>query len=454
VALPANSTLTNGIGSFNVTLIKSGPQTVTVSDVAGGLSTSVTVAVNPGPATHLSMSTAAPTATAGIQFPFTVVAQDRYGNTDPTYTGTVHFTTSDASPGVVLPPDTALTNGQGTFVATLDQAGPQSLTASDGASSYSATAMITVNAAPATHFVMTAMSAATPTAGNSIGFTVTAQDQFANTDLAYAGTVHFTSSDGSPGVVLPADSALTNGTGSFSATLDRAGTQTVNGIDTTRPSINGSFNVTVSPAPANHLALAKTSGGAVTAGSGFSFTVTAQDQFGNTDPNYAGTVHFTSSDRSAGVQLPTDSTLTNGQGTLSATLVRAGSQSIAAADVAQPGIAGSVSIQVIAAAAATLSLAVPSSAAAGRPFNVRVTLFDQYGNVATGYTGTVHFTTTDVLAASLGKMPANYTFTVSDAGTHGFVATLMTVPSQTISVIDTANARLNATSPPIVVTLL
>jgi hypothetical protein len=74
--------------------------------------------------------------------------------------------------------------------------------------------------------------------------------------------------------------------------------------------------------------------------------------------------------------------------------------------------------------------------------------------VATGYIGTLHFTTSDLVAQQLGKMPADYTFTSADAGTHTFSVTLMTVPSQTITVTDTANAQLNGTSPPIAVSLI
>ena len=47
----------------------------------------------------------------------------------------------------------------------------------------------------------------------------------------------------------------------------------------------------------------------------------------------------------------------------------------------------------------------------GTPFSVTVTALDQYGNVATGYTGTVHFTSSDGQAV----LPANYTFTAGDA---------------------------------------
>ncbi len=89
---------------------------------------------------------------------------------------------------------------------------------------------LTVNPAPATHFVVSAPS--TATAGTAFSFTVTAQDAFNNTATGYSGTVHFTSSDVGVGVVLPADATLTSGTGTFSATLVTAGNQTITATDT------------------------------------------------------------------------------------------------------------------------------------------------------------------------------------------------------------------------------
>src|SRR5439155_16778325 len=65
-----------------------------------------------------------------------------------------------------------------------------------------------------------------------------------------------------------------------------------------------------------------------TAGTAFSITVTAQDQFGNTVTNYAGTVHFASTDGQA--VLPANSTLTNGTGTFSVTLKKSGNEHITA----------------------------------------------------------------------------------------------------------------------------
>src|SRR5262249_3682767 len=67
-----------------------------------------------------------------------------------------------------------------------------------------------------------------------------------------------------------------------------------------------------------------------------------------------------------------------------------------------------------------------------------VTAEDGNNNPVSGYTGTVHFTSTDPLAV----LPANYTFTSADSGTHGFSVTLKTAGSQTVSLADTSNSSI------------
>src|SRR5205814_187751 len=73
------------------------------------------------------------------------------------------------------------------------------------------------------------------------------------------------------------------------------------------------------------------------------------------------------------------------------------------------------------AAATHFSVGAPSGATAGVGFGVTLTAQDLYGNTATGYTGTVHFTSTDPQAA----LPANYTFTAADAGRHTFAGVVL-----------------------------
>src|SRR5216683_2241441 len=404
------------------------------------------------PIVHDLKVTAPASATQGRPFTVSVVAENVKGNVVTGYNGTVHFSSSDASGHGTLPADSTLTNGQGSFTVTLGQVGSQTLSVSDVANGLSTTVSVTVNAAPAM-LVLAPVGPATATAGTPFSFTVTAEDPFGGTLTTYAGIVHFASSDTSQGVALPADSALTNGQGTFTATLIKAGAQTITASDNVG-SGSSPMTMTVVAAPTTHLALATNPASTTTAGNAFSVAVSALDQYGNTDRSYAGTVHFTTTDTSTGVALPPDSTLTGGQGTFSATLDRSGSQTITGTDIANASIAGSVTIQATAAAAAKASIVAPPSAVANQPFNVQVTLYDRFGNVATGYVGTLHVTTSDLVAQQLGKMPADYTFTSADAGSHMFSVTLMTLPSQTITVTDTANAQLNATSPPIIVSLL
>ena len=72
-----------------------------------------------------------------------------------------------------------------------------------------------------------------------------------------------------------------------------------------------------------------------------------------------------------------------------------------------------------------------------------LTVEDAYGNVVTGYTGTVHFTSSD----STATLPANYTFTAADAGVHTFTNALILKKkgTQTITVTDTKNSKLTDT---------
>ena len=192
-----------------------------------------------------------------------------------------------------------------------------------------------------------------------------------------------------------------------------------------------------------------------TAGQSLTMRVTAANSQGNPVSTYRGTVHFSSSDGQA--VLPADYTFTAadaGVHQFSIALKTAGNQTVNVLDTVNAGLSATVTVTVTAGPAATLSLAAPSSAKATTAFNVTVTLRDQFGNVATGYRGSVHFTSTDVVAQTLGDLPADYTFTSGDAGTHTFSVTLVTVGNQTITVADMANSTLNATSPPIAVGLL
>jgi hypothetical protein len=88
----------------------------------------------------------------------------------------------------------------------------------------------------------------------------------------------------------------------------------------------------------------------------------------------------------------------------------------------------------------TLVLTLPAVMGAGDATSATLTAYDMNYNVATGYTGTVHFTSTDGAAT----LPVNYTFTGGDAGTHTFPAgfILRTTGSQIVTVTDTVSATI------------
>jgi hypothetical protein len=96
---------------------------------AGGSgSGAVSITVTP---IHLSVSGPANVA-SGISFNFTVTALDATNGVVTSYSGTVHFSSSD--PAAVLPRNSTLMNGSETFSATLTNAGFQTITATDTAS--------------------------------------------------------------------------------------------------------------------------------------------------------------------------------------------------------------------------------------------------------------------------------------------------------------------------------
>jgi len=89
-----------------------------------------------------------------------------------------------------------------------------------------------------THFSVTAPT--TASVSTFFGITVLALDASNRTVAGYSGTVHFTSSD--PQAVLSGDSTLTNGAGTFSASLAGPGSETITATDTFTSTITGSSN--------------------------------------------------------------------------------------------------------------------------------------------------------------------------------------------------------------------
>jgi predicted outer membrane repeat protein len=178
----------------------------------------------------------------------------------------------------------------------------------------------------------------------------------------------------------------------------------------------------------------------IPSGMPFDVTVTALDAYGHTVTDYTGTVTFVASDPAA--VLPSDYTFTaddGGSHTFTGVIFyRAGAQTLTATDTLDPTLTGSAAVGVRPGEAVGFSLLAPFQVEAGAAFTLTVTAYDAHGNVATGFTGTVSFSTTDPQV----NLP-DHTFGAADQGIFSFDVTLLTPGLQTIVATgDTFNASL------------
>ena len=249
---------------------------------------------------------------AGLYTTCSVIAKKANGDTDTAYTGTVAFTSSD--PNAILPEDASDVPGQVTFTGgyscyTFDLmfylAGAQTLTATDKSHPL-ITGTGSVNVLGGDTVAVSIVGVPSGMVAGPVSIMVQATDAWGN--WGSDGSIHFTSSD--PKAVLPADSAFHTsnyGTRQFTVTFETAGAQTltVSGYESGK-TFSDVASTIITPGAATHLSVGTFN--PFPAGSKHSVTVKALDAYGNTDPTYPGTIHFTSSDSKA--TLPADYTFT------------------------------------------------------------------------------------------------------------------------------------------------
>ena len=179
----------------------------------------------------------------------------------------------------------------------------------------------------------------------------------------------------------------------------------------------------------DHLAVA----GASTdvAGSSYTFTVTALTSAGATDSAYLGNVTLTTTDSQVSGVSHTFTTSDKGVYTFTVVLKTAGNQSITATDTTTGATSATSSTIAVSPAAASQFIlsGLASTAGVGASNSFTISAKDPYGNVATGYTGTVTFTSTD---ASAG-LPVSHTFSTSDKGVFTASIIFNTAGTQTVT---------------------
>lgn len=181
----------------------------------------------------------------GMSFDFEVVAVDANGFRDPSYAGTVQFSSTD--PNADLPMPVSLVAGRGTFSATLNEPGEQDITATDTV----APAITGTSAAIDVGSVYTVTAVANPPEGGSIvcdpvdvpdgetsTCTVTTNAGYTLTDISGCG--------GTPGIESPYITAP------VIADCDVTATFTLNTypiVTTVEPGGAGSVTCTPNPVP-------------------------------------------------------------------------------------------------------------------------------------------------------------------------------------------------------------
>ena len=315
---------------------------------------------------------------------------------------------------------------------------------------------LTGNATPAATSLAPLTVAATSFVGNSVLVSTTLTRTTAPAGPLSGESVTFTLTD--PSATPTSLTGTTDGSGNVSVLFPLA----TRGVHTVSATFGG--NAALASATSNspsvtvyQKTLISLSPVTATAGTPVSVSATLTAAPGGV-PISGQTVNFSY----GGVIAPQSATTnTSGVATVTATFTTTGNPSTTASFLnaagffadhtgAIPAIAetSSATVTVNPGPTATLSV-VPSTftATAGTVFNTTVTAKDSSGNTATGYTGTVQFSSSDGQAV----LPGNYTFVSGDGGTHTFSTTLKTAGVRTIAATATVNAGIIGTTPGITV---
>ncbi len=152
-------------------------------------------------ATHLVVSSAPMTGTAGTGFSVSVTAEDASGNVDPTYTGNITMNLASNPGGNLAQVTVAASQGVATFSGlVLDTAGGYSVAATAPGLSAANPSNFSIVAAAASRLVLTQQPPSSVSTGAGFPVTLVAKDKFNNL-TTFSGSVYVALSS-SPGTIL------------------------------------------------------------------------------------------------------------------------------------------------------------------------------------------------------------------------------------------------------------
>ncbi|HKQ58984.1 MAG TPA: FlgD immunoglobulin-like domain containing protein [Candidatus Eisenbacteria bacterium] len=368
------------------------------------------------------------TQSAGDAFIATVWATDAYWNPVPS-ADNVRLTSNDANASTPL--TGVLTNGTRTFNVSLGTVGTQTLTIADltnGSIQGMTSAGIPVIPSGVHHFEVSTISSP-QTAGVPVAVTIRAADSNGNTIPGYAGDAVLVANTGA-GSITPEFVTFTAGVWAGPMVFKGAGgAVSFAAADFSAPPHTGSSNTfTVNPGPFSGVQVllpGQTPRGGTAdgkegnptpqqAGTAFTLTVRAVDNFWNLVNTVSDSIAFGSIDQNSG--LPARAKFIGGQALIPTTLYRTGAQRIWANDITTVGIRPDTSsaVTVNGGPFARVLVLCPGEfplpgSLSGRggaatdqsinySFNVTVLATDNWWNPVTGVTDVVRITSDDPLA--------------------------------------------------------
>lgn len=381
--------------------------------------------------------------TAGVPFAVALVLQDEHAEAVTDFTPPEVLLALDPTDPGFLSGTSTTASGVVTFATvTIAKAGErQVLVATAG--TFTARSMpiaVTSAGVPAPRFVD-----APTTVPAGLVFPLTVEMRAPDGELAtdYAGTLTFTSSD-DLAATLPAPVTLTAADGGTKVVpgfaLQTLGTRHLKVRDAALGT-EGEIAVAVIPGSDTHLEL--TGLATATAGAGYTLRVRALDQFGNLLTDHTGSVRITTNDD--GARLPADlvfGTTTPGEVTTDQIFFHAAKDTIlTVTDTSDAAITANHVVRVAPGTRATLELACSTATvAAGTPFDCTARARDAEGNIATGYVGTMHVTSSDT-----SLIIADLVFGAAEAGARTMSALVFQQAGERALTVDDGTAQATAT---------
>lgn len=402
-----NVTASGGVASFSGLSIDQAGTGYTIEASASGLSpvSAGPFAITPAAPAQLVIEAGPPSMlTAGTGFGLSVSVEDAYGNLETDYAGDVAIGLAGGPAGAALGGTTtvAASGGVATFSGlTLTKAGPAyELEASSGTLTTSPSGSVDVTPAAPAQLVVTQAPAKAIAAGAPFDLGVSVEDAYGNVVPGAGNPVTLSLLGGPAGSSLGGMTtvAASGGVATFtSLTVDQVGTPFQ--IQASSPGLASATtaDLSVTPASPAQLVITLQPPTSVTAGSGFGLGVSIEDAYGNLVTGYGGDLIVSLRGGPAGSSLSgtTSEPASLGTATFSGlTLDRAGSGDVL--EVAADGLSGASTapIRVVDAAPSRLVIVTepPGRTVAGQPFGFSAALEDAYGNVETGFGGTVNAT--------------------------------------------------------------